>query len=38
MIKAGIGTSDDIERAKDENHGLGLFIRSLVGLDRDAAK
>jgi type I restriction enzyme, R subunit len=38
MIAAGVGTADDMARAKDENHGLGLFIRSLVGLDREAAK
>ncbi len=24
--------------AKDENSGLGLFLRSLVGMDREAAK
>jgi type I restriction enzyme R subunit len=29
---------DDIQRAADESHGLGLFVRSLVGLDRQAAK
>jgi type I restriction enzyme R subunit len=29
---------EDIERAKTESHGLGLFVRSLVGLDREAAK
>ena len=27
-----------IDRAKAESHGLGLFIRALVGLDREAAK
>ena len=26
-----------IDRAKAESHGLGLFIRALVGLDREAA-
>jgi type I restriction enzyme R subunit len=26
------------ERAKQESHGLGLFVRSLVGMDREAAK
>ncbi len=35
---SGIGTRDDIERAKSDAHGLGLFVRSLVGLDRAAAK
>jgi len=34
----GIGAPEDIERAKVESHGLGLFVRSLVGLDREAAK
>jgi type I site-specific restriction endonuclease len=32
------GSADDIARAKNESHGLGIFIRSLVGLDREAAK
>jgi len=27
-----------VQRAKEESHGLGLFVRSLVGLDREAAK
>ncbi len=27
-----------LEMAKKESHGLGLFVRSLVGLDRQAAK
>lgn len=35
---AGIGSPDDIERAKRDSEGLGLFVRSLVGLERDAAK
>ena len=30
--------SDQISRAKEEAEGLGLFVRSLVGLDREAAK
>ncbi|MDQ3070876.1 MAG: DEAD/DEAH box helicase family protein [Acidobacteriota bacterium] len=34
----GVGAREDIERAKAESHGLGLFARSLVGLDREAAK
>jgi type I restriction enzyme, R subunit len=38
MLDAGVGTSDDIARAKDESRGLGVFIRCLVGLDREAAK
>jgi type I restriction enzyme R subunit len=38
LLAAGAGTADDINRAKDENYRLGLFLRSLVGLDRQAAK
>lgn len=34
---SGAGTETDIARAREESHGLGLFIRSLVGLDRGAA-
>ena len=30
--------SGDLQRATEEAEGLGLFLRSLVGLDRDAAK
>lgn len=37
LIGSGVGTEADIARAKEEAHGLGLFIRSLVGLDREAA-
>jgi len=29
---------EQIQKAKDEAHGLGLFVRSLIGLDRGAAK
>ncbi|MHB8619035.1 MAG: DEAD/DEAH box helicase family protein [Chloroflexota bacterium] len=38
MIEAGVGTAGDLEKAKQASAGLGLFIRSLVGLDREAAK
>jgi type I restriction enzyme, R subunit len=31
-------TPEEIEAAKKEGDGLGLFVRSLVGLDREAAK
>lgn len=34
----GVGAAEDIRRAAEESHGLGLFVRSLVGLDRQAAK
>ena len=39
MLEAsGVGGSDQIARAKMESEGLGIFVRSLVGLDREAAK
>ena len=34
---SGAGTAADIEKAAQESNGLGLFVRSLVGLDRAAA-
>lgn len=37
LIDAGVGTEADLSRAREESQGLGLFIRSLVGLDREAA-
>jgi len=37
LVEAG-GTPELIETAKTQSHGLGLFIRSLVGLDREAAR
>lgn len=36
LQESGIGTPEEIEVAKET--GLGVFIRSLVGLDREAAK
>jgi type I restriction enzyme R subunit len=38
LAASGIGGHDDLQRAKKESQGLGLFVRSLVGLDREAAK
>jgi type I restriction enzyme, R subunit len=38
LVEASVGTSADISRATQESSGLGLFIRSLVGMDREAAK
>jgi type I restriction enzyme R subunit len=35
---SGTGSADDILRAKTAAEGLGFFVRSLVGLDRAAAK
>lgn len=36
LVQAG-GTPTLIEEAKTQSHGLGIFIRSLVGLDHEAA-
>lgn len=36
LAEAG-ATEDELARARDESQGLGLFIRSLIGLDREAA-
>jgi type I restriction enzyme R subunit len=38
LLSHGIGTERAIQRAGEECKGFGLFIRSLVGLDRNAAK
>jgi type I restriction enzyme R subunit len=38
LVESGVGGPDQIDPAKQESHGLGLFVRSLVGLDRGAAK
>lgn len=38
LLESGIGPREDLERATQETEGLGLFVRSLVGLDRGAAK
>jgi len=37
LVDGGIGTMSDVQRAAEISHGLGLFVRSLIGLDRDAA-
>jgi len=38
LAQSGIGGEEEIARAKTESHGLGLFVRSLVGLDRGAPR
>jgi type I restriction enzyme R subunit len=38
LTASGIGDESHVRKAKEENSGLGLFVRSLVGLDRGAAK
>lgn len=37
MLLAAGGTPALITEAKEQCHGLGLFVRSLVGLDQEAA-
>lgn len=37
LIDSGTAQPEDITQAKEQAHGLGLFIRSLIGLDRQAA-
>ena len=38
LAESKLGEPEHIRRAVDESHGLGLFVRSLVGMDRVAAK
>jgi type I restriction enzyme R subunit len=38
LTESGVGAAEEIKRAAEESQGLGLFVRSLVGLDRQAAK
>ena len=38
LLESGVGDKGAVERAKAESEGLGLFVRTLVGLDRAAAK
>jgi type I restriction enzyme R subunit len=38
LAENGVGGAEDLRRATEESQGLGLFVRSLVGLDRGAAK
>jgi type I restriction enzyme, R subunit len=38
LTSSGVGRTGDLQKAKEESHGLGLFVRSLMGLDREAAK
>jgi type I restriction enzyme R subunit len=37
LLEQAGGDSSLIDKAKQEAHGLGLFVRSLVGLDKAAA-
>jgi type I restriction enzyme R subunit len=38
LAESGVGSVEDIRQAAEESRGLGLFVRSLVGLDREATK
>ena len=37
LLQSGAGQKNDVDRVASQTGGLGLFIRSLVGLDRAAA-
>lgn len=36
LARSGAGTDEELQQAINDAHGLGLFIRALVGLDRNA--
>ncbi len=38
LVESGLGGRDEVRRAAEAAQGLGLFVRSLVGMDRSAAK
>jgi len=38
FVEARVGSPEDVQEAATKSDGLGLFVRSLVGLDREAAK
>jgi type I restriction enzyme R subunit len=38
LVDSGVATAENLAKAKEESRGLGLFVRSLMGLDREAAK
>jgi type I restriction enzyme R subunit len=38
LLESGVGGIEELRRAADDSRGLGLFVRSLVGMDRSAAK
>jgi type I restriction enzyme, R subunit len=37
LVESGTATLQDVERVSQEAQGLGLFVRSLIGLSREAA-
>lgn len=36
LLQAGVAAPEDLERAATSSQGLGLFVRSLIGLERQA--
>jgi type I restriction enzyme R subunit len=38
LLESGVGEAENVRRAVEESQGLGIFVRSLVGMDRQAAK
>lgn len=38
LVESGTGSAAEVEKAKTDSEGLGLFVRGLVGLDRAAAQ
>jgi len=38
LAVSGLADPGHLQKAKSESNGLGLFVRSLIGLDREAAK
>jgi type I restriction enzyme R subunit len=38
LLESGAGSLQELTKAKEASKGLALFVRSLVGLDREAAK
>jgi len=38
LTASGLATPEHLQKAKAQSNGLGLFVRSLVGLDREAVK
>ncbi|MCL3862048.1 DEAD/DEAH box helicase family protein [Actinotalea sp. K2] len=37
LLEAGVGDAEELAKASAVSNGLGVFVRSLVGLERDAA-
>ncbi|MEO5800806.1 MAG: DEAD/DEAH box helicase family protein, partial [Gemmatimonadales bacterium] len=38
LVEGGVGAESEVSQAKSESQGLGIFVRSLIGMDRGAAK